>query len=59
MAALWVAGDNGEAVAHRIVGEGDDGNFDELPVEDHKAMVGERQEGGLVQVPHRCEDQGP
>ncbi len=46
-------------MAHRILGQGNDGDLNKLPVEDHKAMVGERQAGGLVQVPHRCEDQGP
>jgi len=46
-------------MAHRFTSKRDDWNIDELPVEDHQAVVGEGEEGGVLQVPHRGEDQGP
>ena len=41
-----------------IAGKGDDRNINQLPVEDHKTMVGKRKKGNFIQVPHWQEDQG-
>ena len=58
LAALWITGNNGEAVAYPNVGEGDDRHIHQLPVEDHKTMVGKRKKDNFIQVPHWKEDQG-
>ena len=58
MVVIRLIGCHGEAVAHGHTGEGDDWHLDQLPMEDHQAVARAWEAGGLLKVPHRCQDQG-
>jgi hypothetical protein len=58
MVVIRLIGCHGEAVAHGHTGEGHDWHLDQLLMENNQAVARAWEEGGLLQVPHRGQDQG-